>query len=385
MRILLKLPSNKHIIVWGDDSVESIIKTLKNEVVFTGALILAIGTSFISIPKLDYIDFKVLFSLFNLMLIVKAFEELKIMDKLAVEILSKYKNSRMVSLILISLTFISSMFVTNDVALITFVPLTLVIGKKTKIEVIDIIIFQTLAANIGSSLTPMGNPQNLFLFSYYKLKAGAFFKITAPLVAIGAIWLFLINLRTKNISLDFELNPIPIKDKKRAVIYGVLFFIIIMSVFNVIDYKLVSALTIIVVFFLDRELIMKVDYFLLFTFIGFFLFIGNVSNSTGIHSVMKYILGSEKKSYFAAILLSQVISNVPCAVLLAGFTENWREILLGVNIGGMGTLIASLASVISYKLYIADFPEKSKEYLKKFTIYNLISLVVFIILNYIIL
>ncbi|MFU0825473.1 SLC13 family permease [Clostridium sp.] len=252
--------------------MESIINTLKNEVVFTGALILAIGTSFISIPRLDYIDFKVLFSLFNLMLIVKAFEELKIMDKLAVEILSKYKNSRMVSLILISLTFISSMFVTNDVALITFVPLTLIIGKKTKIEVIDIIIFQTLAANIGSSLTPMGNPQNLFLFSYYKLKAGAFFKITAPLVAIGAIWLFLINLRNKNISLDFQLNHIPIKDKKRAVIYGVLFFIIIMSVFNVIDYKLVSALTIIVVFFLDRELIMKVDYFLLITFIGFFLF-----------------------------------------------------------------------------------------------------------------
>jgi Na+/H+ antiporter NhaD/arsenite permease-like protein len=385
MRILLKLASNKHIIVWGDDNVESIINTLKNEVVFTGALILAIGTSFISIPRLDYIDFKVLFSLFNLMLMVKAFEKLKIMDKLAVEILSKYKNSRMVSLILISLTFISSMFVTNDVALITFVPLTLIIGKKTKIEVIDIIIFQTLAANIGSSLTPMGNPQNLFLFSYYKLKAGAFFKITAPLVAIGAIWLFLINLRNKNISLDFQLNHIPIKDKKRAVIYGVLFFIIIMSVFNVIDYKLVSALTIIVVFFLDRELIMKVDYFLLFTFIGFFLFIGNVSNSTGIHSVMKYILGSEKKSYFAAILLSQVISNVPCAVLLAGFTENWREILLGVNIGGVGTLIASLASVISYKLYVADFPEKSKGYLKKFTIYNLISLVVFIIINYIIL
>lgn len=366
-------------------SLENIIRNLKNEVVFIGALILAIGTSFIAIPRLGYIDFKVLFSLFNLMLMVKAFEELKIMDKLAIEILSRYKNSRIVSFILISLTFISAMFVTNDVALITFVPLSLIIGKKAKIDVIDTIVFQTLAANIGSSLTPMGNPQNLFLFSYYKLHAGEFFKVTAPLVIIGGIWLFIINLKTKNIHLNFQLNSVKIEDKRKAIIYGVLFITIVMSIFNFIDYKLVSAVTIILVFIFDKELIMKVDYFLLATFIGFFIFIGNISNSEAIHLFMKHVLQSQEKTYFTAISLSQVVSNVPCAILLSGFTKNWREILLGVNIGGMGTLIASLASVIAYKLYVGDYPSRSKEYLIKFSTYNFISLGIFIMINYFIL
>ncbi|QGU94038.1 anion transporter [Clostridium bovifaecis] len=363
-------------------SLENVINSLKNEVVFIGALILAVGTSFIAIPKVEYIDFKVLFSLFNLMLMVKAFEELKIMDKLAIEILSRYKNSRIVSFILISLTFISSMFITNDVALITFVPLSLIIGKKAGIDIIDTIIFETLAANIGSSLTPMGNPQNLFLFSYYKLYAGEFFKVTTPLVIIGGIWLFIINLKTKNIPLDFQLNSVQVKDKGKAIIYGVLFTIIIMSIFNFIDYKLVSVITIILVFILDKELIVKVDYFLLATFIGFFIFIGNVSNSEAVHLFMKHILQSREKTYFTAISLSQVVSNVPCAILLSGFTENWREILLGVNIGGMGTLIASLASVIAYKLYVSDYPDRSREYLIKFSIHNFISLGIFIIINY---
>jgi Na+/H+ antiporter NhaD/arsenite permease-like protein len=362
--------------------LESVIKSLRNEVVFTVALILAIGTSFIAIPSSNYIDFKVLMSLFNLMLMVKAFEELKIMDKLAVKILSRYKSSRSVSLILVSLTFVSSMFVTNDVALITFVPLALIIGKKAKINIMDTIIFQTLAANIGSSLTPMGNPQNLFLFSYYNLHAGEFFKVTAPFVLIGGLWLFIINFKIDNITLDFNLNNIEVEDRKKGIIYGIMFVIIIMSIFNFIDYKMVTIITIIIVFIFNKELIVKIDYFLLATFIGFFIFIGNVSDSEVVHTFMKYFLESEEKTYFTALSVSQVVSNVPAAILLAGFTDNWREALLGVNIGGMGTLIASLASVISYKLYVTDFPNKYKEYLLKFSIYNFISLIIFAGINY---
>ena len=365
-------------------NLESVIKSLKNEIVFTLALVLAIGTSFIAIPSIDYIDFKVLMSLFNLMLMVKAFEELKIMDKLAVKILSKYKSSRSVSLILISLTFISSMLVTNDVALITFVPLSLIIGRKTKINIMDTIIFQTLAANIGSSFTPMGNPQNLFLFSYYKLNPGEFFMVTAPLVIIGGVWLFIINLKINNNVLNFSLDSVEIKDKKKGIMYGILFVAIIMSIFNFIDYRIITLITIMTVFMLDRELIAKVDYYLLATFIGFFIFIGNVSSSDAIHSFMNYLLESKEKTYFTSISLSQVVSNVPCAILLAGFTDNWKEALLGVNIGGMGTLIASLASVISYKLYATDSPNKTKEYIIKFSAYNFISLIVFTGINYLI-
>lgn len=367
---------------WMVINLISIIKSLKNEVVFTAALILAIGTSFIAIPRLDYIDFKVLMSLFNLMLMVKAFEELKIMDKLATKILSRYKNSRTISLVLIFLTFVSSMFVTNDVALLTFVPLSLIIGRKAKINIVDTIIFQTLAANIGSSLTPMGNPQNLFLFSYYKLTAVDFFRVTTPFVLIGGLWLFIINLKISSTVLDFKLNNIEIKDRKKGVMYGILFTIIIMSIFNLIDYRIVSVITIATVFIFDRELILKIDYFLLATFIGFFIFIGNVSNSESIHTFMNYFLESKEKTYFTALSLSQVVSNVPCAILLAGFTDNWREALLGVNIGGMGTLIASLASVISYKLYVSDHPGKVREFLLKFSAYNFISLIIFVGVNY---
>lgn len=365
-------------------NLENIINTLKDEVVFTIAIVLAVITSFIAIPKIEYIDFKVLFSLFNLMLIVKAFEKLKVLDKLAVRILAKFNNAREITFILIFLTFLSSMVVTNDVALITFVPLTLIIGKKVNINIVDTIIFQTLGANIGSSLTPMGNPQNLFLFSHYGLKALEFFKITAPLVVLGGIWLYILNLKTEKAPLDFELDRVEIEDKKKAYIYGILFIIIVMSVFNIVDYKIVTGVTIIIFSILDKELIGQVDYFLLATFAGFFIFIGNVSNSEAIKGFMNYFLNSPRKTYFTAISLSQVVSNVPCSILLAGFTDNWREILLGVDIGGMGTLVASLASLISYKLYIGDNVDNSREYLLKFSAYNFISLSIFIIVNYLI-
>lgn len=361
------------------------IEKLKGEMVFTISVILAIVTSFISMPKLEYIDFKVLLSLFNLMVMVKAFEELKIMDKLAVKILNRYENARKVSLVLIGITFFSSMLITNDVALITFVPLALIIGNRAKFNVMNTVIFQTLAANIGSSLTPMGNPQNLFLFSFYSLKPLDFFKVTIPFVIMGGIWLIILNLKVKNGILEFALEDIDIQDKKKSAIYGVLFLLIILSVFSIIDYKAIFVATLTIVLILDRNLLSKVDYFLLITFVCFFIFIGNLSNMDLIRSYLVSFLDNKAKTYVAALGLSQAISNVPCAILLSSFTDNWRELLLGVNIGGMGTLIASLASVISYKLY-CDYSttDGTKEYLIKFTAYNVISLILIGVVNYIV-
>ena len=178
------------------------INILKNEFVFTLALSLAVITSFFSTPKIEYIDFKVLFSLFNLMIIVSAFKHMKVLDKIAISLLTKFDNSKTISLILIYITFFSSMLITNDVALITFVPLALIISKRANLNPMKLIIFQTIAANVGSGFTPMGNPQNLFIFSYYHLHAFEFFKMMLPFTILGVIWLFILNNTQKTKALN---------------------------------------------------------------------------------------------------------------------------------------------------------------------------------------
>lgn len=358
------------------------INRLKKEKVFIISLLLAIFTSFLIHPQISYINFKVLVLLFNLMIIVAAFENLKIMDKVAIEILSKCKNTRTMSAVFIIITFFASMVVTNDVALITFVPLAIFTFKLAKIDCMKTVILQTLAANIGSSLTPMGNPQNLFLFTHYNLNGAQFFSVMLPFVTIGIVWLILLNKRVLKEEVKLSLNDICIKDKKRTIVYILLFCFIILSVFGLIDYRYTFIATLLLIFFMDRFLVKQVDYFLLATFVCFFIFIGNLSNIELVRTYMNYILQKPSFPYFSSILLSQVVSNVPCAILVSEFTSNWKEVLLGVNIGGMGTLVASLASLISYKIYINENEEKNQIYLNKFSKYNFFSLLLFTFVSY---
>lgn len=362
--------------------IYSIQDRLKKEKIFVIAFLLAIATCFFVKPQLSYINFKVLALLFNLMIIVSAFENLKVMDKIALGILSKCSNTRIVSLVFILLAFFSSMLVTNDVALLTFVPLCIFTFKKIDVDSMTTIILQTLAANIGSSLTPMGNPQNLFLFTHYKLSGFQFFSVTIPLVALGMVWLLFLNKKVTKENFEFSLNAISIKDKLRTSIYSVLFLLIVLSVFNLIDYRYILLAAVVCVLFMDKQLIKQVDYFLLGTFVCFFIFIGNISSIEIIQQSLRHFLQRPAMPYFSSIVLSQVISNVPCSILISRFTTNWREVLLGVNIGGMGTIIASLASLISYKIYVNENEEKSKIYMKKFYKYNFISLLLFTLINY---
>lgn len=359
------------------------IEKLKKEKVFCISLLLAIVTSFLVQPKISYINFKVITLLFNLMVIISALENLKVMDKIAIEVLLKCKNTRRISMIFIVITFFASMLVTNDVALLTFVPLAILTFKKAKFNPMKTIILQTLAANIGSSLTPMGNPQNLFLFTHYNLTPYQFFSITVPFVATGMFWLLLLNNRVSKEEIELAFKTVYIKDKKRASIYLFVFVIIVFSVFGFIDYKYTLLVTVLCVLFMDKYLIKEVDYFLLATFLCFFIFIGNISSIQSIQVYLQGFLKRPSMPYISSIILSQVISNVPCSLLVSGFTENWREVLLGVNIGGMGTLIASLASLISYKIFVNENEEeKNKLYLSKFNMYNFVSLVLFSIINY---
>ena len=359
----------------------SFIEFLKKECVLVIAVTLAILSSFISIPKLSYIDFKVLILLFNLMVVVAAFKELKVLDSIAIGLLKKCNTYTSISLALVFITFISSMIVTNDVALITFVPLSIVIARKANINVLKIVVFQTLAANLGSSFTPMGNPQNLFIYSFYNLSPIDFFKITLPIVILAVLFLVLLVFKDKKMNLSLDLEDVKIDNKRDVYLFGGLFLIILLSVFHVIDYKVTFLITVIMVLILNKKLFSQVDYSLLITFIGFFIFVGNISTMDVVKNFMEGILNSPKSTFLASVLSSQVISNVPATMLLSGFTDHFKELLLGVNIGGMGTLIASLASVISYKIYASEFGNDN--YMKSFTFYNILGLIIFVPIAYI--
>lgn len=354
----------------------SFIEFLKKECVLVIAVTLAILSSFISIPKMSYIDFNVLILLFNLMVVVAAFKELKVLDSIAIGLLKKCNTYTSISLALVFITFISSMIVTNDVALITFVPLSIVIARKANINVLKIVVFQTLAANLGSSFTPMGNPQNLFIYSFYNLSPIDFFKITLPIVVLAVLFLVLLVFKDKKMNLSLDLEDVKIDNKRDVYLFGGLFLIILLSVFHVIDYKVTFLITIVMVLILNKKLFSQVDYSLLITFIGFFIFVGNISTMDVVKNFMEGILNSPKSTFLASVLSSQVISNVPATMLLSGFTDHFKELLLGVNIGGMGTLIASLASVISYKIYASEFGNDN--YMKSFTFYNILGLIIFV-------
>ncbi|WP_147535173.1 SLC13 family permease [Bacillus marasmi] len=230
---------------------------LKKDMVFTISLLLAISTSFVNTPKLEYINLEVMVSLFNLMIVIKALEELKVLDKFAIDILNKSSHSRTVSAVLIFLSFVSSMFVTNDVALLTFVPLTLIISKKTSLNMMETVILQTIAANIGSSLTPMGNPQNLFIYSYFELKAMPFFSAIL-LIAVVGIGMLLFSLkRLPKTELDVDLSAIIIDNRNQALIWGILLIVIIASIFGVINHLFAFFVTLFIITWLNRSLLYR--------------------------------------------------------------------------------------------------------------------------------
>ena len=358
------------------------LEFLKKESVLVIALSLAIISCFIATPKLSYIDFKVLILLFNLMIVVAAFKELKVVDNIAVGLLKRCNSYKSISTALVFITFVSAMVVTNDVALITFVPLSIVIAKKADISVLKIVIFQTLAANLGSSFTPMGNPQNLFIYSYFNLKPLDFFIITGPILLLSIVFLLILINRDKKLDLNLELEDVKVGNKNHIVVFSILFLVILLSVFHLIDYKLTFVITILIVLLLNRSLFSQVDFSLLITFVGFFIFVGNISTLDSVKTFMENILGSGKSTFIASVLSSQVISNVPATMLLSGFTNHIKELLLGVNIGGMGTLIASLASVISYKIYTSEFEVIDNKYMKLFTYYNVLGLILMTLVAY---
>lgn len=360
--------------------MEKIKSFLKNEVVLTVSFLLAAASAFVVKPDkkyLEYIDFRTIGLLFSLMVIMAGLNEIGVFSSLARSVLKRVKKFSGLALVLVVLCFFMSMLVTNDVALITFVPFTIVTLKmaKGKRKLIYIVVLETIAANLGSMLTPIGNPQNLYLFSAYNMKIGDFLKTLLPYGAVSLLVLVFCCIFSSRRSItvnvdDIEKRPV---NKKLFIMYAVLFVLAVLCVLRVIHYLFIVAAVVIAVVIAHRGTLKKVDYSLLFTFVFLFIFIGNLGNISAVNQFLKSVV--QGNEVVAGIVSSQFISNVPAAVLLSGFTDNANALLIGVNIGGLGTLIASMASLISFKLIQKENVDTVK-YLLKFTGFNLLFLAV---------
>jgi Na+/H+ antiporter NhaD/arsenite permease-like protein len=365
--------------------MKTILQFIKNEIVMMIACSLAIISIIFFSPSIqtiyESIDFKVLALLFSLMGIIAIFRSYNVLDYCGAWLLRFCKTERDVVFCLVYIVFFFSMLVTNDVGLLTFVPIALIICKQANINPIKVIILQTIAANLGSSVTPMGNPQNLYLFSYFNFSTFDFFKITILLGVISFILLFIsILIVTKKQPVKTNNQRVMVKFDLPLILFFIDLIIILLSVFRLLDYKIGLVCTLFLLLIFSPKTIKKIDYSLLITFIGFFIFIGVISQVPQIRNFISQFVNSPELTYFTGILSSQIISNVPAAILLSGFTEYGSDLLLAVNIGGLGTLIASLASVISYKLFSKENPEDTGKYMFQFTIWNVSYLILLVFL-----
>lgn len=362
-----------------DRQMKTVKLFIKQNTVTCIAFLAAVFTCIIVPPDkeyLGYFDFKTLSCLFCVLAVVCALKNVNFFYMLARKIVQLFRNARMSVLALVYITFIGSMLIANDMALMTFLPLGYLVVKKTGKEqyMAFLFVMQNIAANLGGMLTPFGNPQNLYLYTKFQIPNLEFMKIMAPPFVIAVLLITICCIafvKPEPLELDdkeFVVEPV------KTVIYLLLFALSIAIVFRGIPYWIGLIIIPIVLMIMDREALKMVDYGLLFTFVFFFIFSGNLARISLVKEIFSSLLGTS--TLLVSVLSCQFISNVPSAILLSQFTDNYAELLLGVNIGGVGTLIASLASLITFREYTTHNPEKTRYYIKVFTIFNMAFLII---------
>lgn len=362
-------------------STHSLWQFLRREPVLSISFVCALVSAFFVPPSaayLDYIDLRVLCLLFCLMAVVAGLQECGLFLVLAQRLLVGERPVRLISLTLILLPFFCSMLVTNDVALITFVPFAILVlemvGRRDLL--IPIISLQTVAANLGSMATPVGNPQNLFLYAHFSLSMGDFLSLLLPLTLISLVGLAAAGLYFGGkgwISVSFP-EQVRLTSPKHLALYLVLFGLCLLSVCRLLPYGILTVIVIVALLLARRQLLGQVDYMLLLTFVCFFIFSGNLGQMPAVRSALGDLLS--RSPLLCSAAASQVISNVPAAVLLSGLTEDWKGLLAGVDVGGLGTPVASLASLISMKFYLRSREAKPLPYFLWFTAANVVGLLV---------
>ncbi len=373
---------------------KKIFEFIKQETVLIVACVLAlISTLFVTPDKryFEYIDFRTLGILFSLMALMAGFQNMGVFEEISRKLLNKVRSIRQLVVTLTLLCFFFSMIITNDVALITFVPFTFVLfdmlgQEEEKKRLIPVTVLQTISANLGSMLTPIGNPQNLYLYGKSGMAFEKFIFLILPYVSLSLIMLLVSSFiigssENKKISVSLTQNN---KEKStgKLILYVALFCISILAVLRVISVGIAFAVTLCAIVIFDRKVLRKVDYSLLLTFVGFFIFIGNMGRIPMFSSLLqKYIAGNE---VIISVLASQLVSNVPTALLLSNFTSDIPALIIGTNLGGLGTLIASMASLISYKFIAQKKNISTGKYVLYFTIANIIFLVALMLMYVII-
>lgn len=373
----------------------SLISILKKETVLSIAVILAMISMFAVHPDkryLEYIDFRTICILFALMVIVAAFKSVDFFVALADKLTGAVKKKCTLALVLVLLCFFASMLITNDVALITFVPFGIIVfGKLPEREkrswIIRVVIMETIAANLGSMLTPIGNPQNLYLFGISGMNITDFLELMLPYAVVSLVlllvWIAISGLKDKKSKgANAEIKPIGSvgsmqKNKEILIVYLALFMVMLLVVGRIVPYQAAFIMVLLYTAIRQRKLLREVDYSLLGTFAALFIFIGNLGRIPALAGFIEKIMAGHEVQ--CAVAASQVMSNVPAAILLSGFTGNIRALIVGTNLGGLGTLIASMASLISFR-YIAREDRSMKcSYFLWFTLANIIFLFILMI------
>ena len=368
----------------------SIKRFIKNEVVLCVAFVLAVISAFVVRPDreyIGYIDFRTLSILLMLMITMAGLQRLSVFRQIGEFLVTRMSSIRGVVMILIMLCFFSAMLITNDVALLTFVPfsvVTLSISGRKDLYII-VIVLETIAANLGSMLTPLGNPQNLYLYSLSGMSLGEFVILMLPYSVVALVLLVIMGF------IKVKSAPVTLKDKNEyertkrdKIMIGVYLFTFLVSILVVaraLEYIIGLIIVITIVLILDRRVLRTPDYSLLFTFIFLFIFIGNIKRIPALSDVLKQLVRINEVG--VSIILSQFISNVPAAILCSGFTSEISKLIIGTNLGGLGTLIASMASLISFKQYSYIEGSDSKKYMLVFTLANILFLA-FMIVTYLI-
>ncbi len=346
------------------------------------AFLAALITSIIVPPDAEYIsyfDLRTLTCLFCTLAVICALKNIRFFTILAKKIISFTGNLRTAVLALVYITFIGSMILANDMALLTFLPLGFLVLDCTSNQryMARVFVLQNIAANLGGMLTPFGNPQNLYLFSYFSIPTAEFMKIMLPpfLLAVAMITACCFFFPKKELSVSSGKEP-PLP-RGKTFYYLILFAVSIIIVFRTIPYYVGLPIVFFGILFTDRTALRRVDYALLFTFVFFFVFAGNMARIEAVNTLLSSLM--QKNTLIFSTLSCQVISNVPSAVLLSHFTDNYRALLYGVNIGGTGTLIASLASLITFKSYLSCDIHGAKKFIRVFSAYNFAFLIILIL------
>lgn len=363
---------------------DKVINFIKKEVVLSVAILLTIITCFfVPIDKeyLTYFDYNTLICLFCMLAVVAGLKTTNVFELISRKMIGLFHTRRGVIYSLVFGTFFFDMIVANDMSLITFLPLTYIVLHSTKNDkyLAFTFIMQTIAANMGGMITPYGNPQNLYLYSYYNIPTSEFFSILLIQSITVAVLLWICCSFISNEKLTLRKKSKIIISKNKLYVYAMLFALVILSIFRIVPYILTLTIVIITILITDRKRFKDVDYALLAIFCVFFIFSGNISRIPAIKELITSIV--TKNTLLAGIVSCQFISNVPTAILLSKFATNYRELLISVNIGSLGILISSLASLITLKEFLKHQPKNFWKYLSMFTLFNTMFLVILLIIT----